>query len=131
MGVGVVFRRLCVPRHGIRCSGRVHDFEVALPGAPGDYALSFYPMDGDVAVGDPFTFDYSINCNNLERPHVAESSLIMFFVAGAVAAAVVIILLLCHHFRSAAHKARQTGKVQVQVRRPDGTVEVRLSQARM
>ena len=82
-------------------------------------------MDGDVAIGDPFTFDYPINCNNLQRPLVAESNLIMLFVAGAVAAAVIIILLLCHHFRSAAHKARQTGKVEVKVRRPDGSVEVR------
>jgi hypothetical protein len=83
-------------------------------------------MDGDVAVGDPFTFDYPINCNNLQRPHVAEENLIMFFIAGAVAAAVVVILLLCLHFRSSAHKARQTGKVEVKVRRPDGSVEVRM-----
>jgi hypothetical protein len=104
----------------------VHNFEITVPAAPGQYSLSFYPMEGDVAVGDPFTFDYPINCNNLQRPRVTEESLIMFFIAGAVAAAVVVILLLCHHFRSSAHKARLTGKVEVKVRRPDGSVEVRM-----
>ena len=103
----------------------MHNFEITVPTAPGEYSLSFYPMDGDTAIGDPFTFDYPINCNNLERPHATESSLIMFFVAGAVAGAVVTVVLLCHFFAGEAHKARKTGKVQVQVRRADGKVEVR------
>jgi hypothetical protein len=63
------------------------------------------------ALGDPFVFDYEINCHSLTRPLATEESLIIFFGLGAVVAVLATLMIICFHHRSAARAAATTKEV--------------------
>ena len=59
--------------------GRIHKVALTVPSVPGVYRLAFYAMRDGEAIGDPFNFDYEVNCHGLvrEQPSYGTSTVVI------------------------------------------------------